>query len=182
MKTIWYLLPIGTLAAAGVALLAWRHLDHQTDRAAWSRLANLGSPDGAGFDPAIIADLPEPARRYFDFSIAPGTPLHTAVEAEMVGEIGRGTLDDHAYRPMSARQILAPPHGLLCKVETPDFSGSDSFARWIMDPLLAVRLCAHRARIRARSSSLGLRPGCRRSCDLGTSEPSALASCDMGAR
>jgi hypothetical protein len=61
----------------------------------------------------MVAGLPEPARRYFTFAIAPGTPLRMVVEIDMVGEIGLGDRDRPNYQPMVAREILAPPHGFV---------------------------------------------------------------------
>ena len=43
----------------------------------------------------------------------------------MAGELGLGTLDDPKYSPMTAQQILAPPHGLVWRVQTGAISGSD---------------------------------------------------------
>jgi len=61
----------------------------------------------------MTAELPAPARRYFARAIAPGTPLRMVAEIEMTGEIGLGTKDDPGYRPMRAREIIAPPHGFV---------------------------------------------------------------------
>ena len=46
----------------------------------------------------MTAGLPEPAQRYFHFTIAQGTPLFTAVEIDMTGEIGLGSKDAPGYR------------------------------------------------------------------------------------
>ena len=58
----------------------------------------------------MIAGLPEPARRYFRFAIAPGTPLRTVAVIEMTGRFGLGDKADHRFQPMRARQILAPSY------------------------------------------------------------------------
>jgi hypothetical protein len=73
------------------------------------------SPDNASayFSPEQVQDLPNSARRYFLFAIAPGTPIRTAIEIETVGEIGLGTKDAPAYTPMLARQILRPLIGFV---------------------------------------------------------------------
>ncbi len=63
----------------------------------------------AAFDPAVIAGLPEPARRWLTHAIAPGTPLRQTVELSMRGEIRLGA----AWRPFTARQVLAPPRGFV---------------------------------------------------------------------
>ena len=43
----------------------------------------------------------------------------------MTGELGLGSLTDPEYSPMTAQQILAPPHGLVWRVQTGAISGSD---------------------------------------------------------
>jgi hypothetical protein len=69
------------------------------------------------FDPSIVSGLPEPARRFFSFAIQPGTRLTTVVELTMDGEISLGTKDDPKYQPMTARQILAAPYGLVWQLQ-----------------------------------------------------------------
>jgi hypothetical protein len=60
------------------------------------------------FDPAMVADLPEAARRYLTHVIAPGTPLWRSVELSMVGQIRVG-----AWRSFTATQVIAPPRGYI---------------------------------------------------------------------
>ncbi|HEY2290488.1 MAG TPA: DUF6544 family protein [Thermoanaerobaculia bacterium] len=50
-------------------------------------LWNSALPATRTFDPAALAHLPEPARRYLTHAIAPGTPLASAVRLKMHGEI-----------------------------------------------------------------------------------------------
>ena len=73
----------------------------------------------------MVADLPEPARRYFSYAIKPGTPLMPVVEIRMTGQFSLGSKEDPRYRPMEARQILAAPEGFVWKMRTrggmPDF-------------------------------------------------------------
>jgi hypothetical protein len=73
----------------------------------WRRLA-LPTPASDLFDPALAAGLPEPARRWLVHSISPGTPMRHAVELEMRGSIRLG-----AWRPFTARQVLAPGAGFV---------------------------------------------------------------------
>ena len=56
----------------------------------------------------MVADLPDPARRWLTHAIAPGTPLWQSVELSMVGEIRLGR-----WRPFTATQALAPPEGYI---------------------------------------------------------------------
>jgi hypothetical protein len=65
------------------------------------------------FDPASVAALPEPARRWLTHAIAPGTPLRYRVELDQHGEIKLGS-----WRRFQARQILAPRDGYIWAVTT----------------------------------------------------------------
>src|SRR6056297_3770635 len=89
-----------------IALSALRLMDLRADRAEWDRLAALQPSSPALFDPEMVADLPAPARRYFAYTIEPGTPLLPVAVIEMMGEFSLGTKDDPRYQPMEARQIL----------------------------------------------------------------------------
>lgn len=112
-----------------LALGALLALDQRADRAEWRRLAALRPADPPRFAPGMVADLPEPARRYFTYTIRPGAPLVPVTEIEMVGRFSLGTRDDPAYQPMEARQILAVPHGFVWAMHTRGglpVSGSDS--------------------------------------------------------
>jgi hypothetical protein len=60
------------------------------------------------FDPIMVEDLPEPARRWLRHAIAPGTPLAAATELRMHGTIRLGT-----WRRFTATQVLAPPDGYI---------------------------------------------------------------------
>lgn len=126
MKARWPAAVAGTLVALATCLAGWRWLDHRADREAWEHLIRLASSEPRAFTPDLVAGLPEPARRYFAFTIAPGTPLRTVVEIGMQGEIGLGTREAPGYRPMTARQVLAPPHGLVWQLESGAMAGSDA--------------------------------------------------------
>ncbi len=123
---------VGILLALGLAvavLASTRRMDRRAGRAEWRRLAALQPAAPERFEPAMAADLPEPARRYFDFVIRPGTPLRTVAEIDMVGSFSLGSAQDPAYRPMRARQILAAPHGFVWAMRTRGglrVAGSDS--------------------------------------------------------
>jgi hypothetical protein len=133
----------GLLAAALAALALWRLADRRTDARTWAALAALPQPTGT-FDPAMVADLPDPARRYFLYTIAPGTALRTTAVIEMGGEIGMGSKDAPAYRPMRARQILATPAGFVWELDAGLIGGSDgmtaanSWTRFRLGGLLPV--------------------------------------------
>ena len=109
----------------------------------WQRLRIPAGGDL--FNPASVADLPAPARRYFLHAIAPGTPLARSVVLTMHGHIG--LRPGAARSPFQARQILSTVgliwqarlgHGLL------RVSGYDLYAegqgamRWSLWGLLPV--------------------------------------------
>ena len=124
MIFLW-LLP-GVFALALLGLAALRVLDARDDRAQWRRLAALQPVRPAVFDPQSVAGLPEPARRFLRFTIAPGAPLLTVAELHMGGEFSLGPPDRPVYQPMDARQILAAPEGFLWTLRLPNgVSGSD---------------------------------------------------------
>ncbi len=111
------------------ALIALALRDRHSDRAEWRRLAALQPRDPPRFDPAMIADQPEPVRRFLGHAIRPGTPLWSVSEIDMTGRFSLGSKDDPRYQPMEARQILAAPEGFVWAMRTTGglpVSGSDS--------------------------------------------------------
>jgi hypothetical protein len=122
---IWLICLLGILLAVTLGLAGWRALDRSADQAAWERLIAGQAGESRTFNASMTAGLPEPAQRYFNFTIAQGTPLRTALEIDMTGDIGLGSKDTPGYRDMTARQILAPPRGLVWKLKTGPISGSD---------------------------------------------------------
>jgi len=110
----------------GLLLLGlWRLSDVRAERHAWQALIRRGSIDSAKYDPILVDGLPEPAQRFFNFALRPGTSLHPVVEIEMEGELSLGTRDRPNYRPMRARQLLAAPHGFIWSLRWNGVRGSD---------------------------------------------------------
>jgi hypothetical protein len=133
IETMTFIIALGLLSLFGIltlsALLVW---DQRADRAEWNRLAALQPATPEHFIPEMVAELPEPAQRYFSFTIQPGTALLPVAEIDMGGQFSLGTRDDPAYHPMEARQILAAPEGFVWAMRTRGgipLSGSDS-AGW----------------------------------------------------
>ena len=60
------------------------------------------------FDAARIRELPEPAQRYLRHAIAPGTPLASAVQLRMHGEIKL-----KKWLPFEAEQVISWPDGFI---------------------------------------------------------------------
>jgi hypothetical protein len=119
------------LVVAGLSV--WRHLDHRADRKLMQDLALRQPLQPSTFTAQMVADLPEPARRYFLYTIEPGTPLYPVAEITMSGHFGLGDRDDPNYLDFSATQILAAPAGFVWKMRAKRglmrLSGSDS-QRW----------------------------------------------------
>lgn len=111
-------------------------------REEWDRLS-LGTREAATFEPGMLAGLPEPARRWLEHAIAPGTPLWQTVELSMAGQIRLGR-----WRPFTARQVLAPPAGFIWAAKArvaglpvtgyDRYSGATGEMRWRLLGLLPV--------------------------------------------
>jgi hypothetical protein len=114
---------------AVLGLLIWRMADQRAENAVWDRLAATRATQPETFDLAMLAELPEPAQRFFRFAIRPGTPLRTVAAIDMEGDFSLGTKERPNYMPMRASQILAAPHGFVWKVSAGSgpmkLSGSD---------------------------------------------------------
>jgi len=112
--------PLIVAVAGAIAFALQRRraaADEREAQQAWSELLAPSVALPGRFDPAMLAGLPEPARRFFCFAIAPGTRLGTVVELTMAGELSLGSKDDPKYLPMRARQVLAAPQGFVWQVE-----------------------------------------------------------------
>lgn len=155
---LMWILILGSLAIA--AMLAWRYQDQRETALVSERLARSRAPLPQRFDPALVADLPEPARRYFNYVIRPGAPLHAVTTIDMRGELGLGTRDAPDYQPMRAHQVLAAPHGLIWQVDAGRgwmrISGSDGMAGdqswtrfWLWNLLPLVREGGSRDHLRS---------------------------------
>ena len=122
------LLAAGLLAASIVLVLRWSADRREAEQGRSELLESAERQDGR-FDPASIADLPEPARRFLNFAIEPGTRLSTVVEITMEGQLALGTKERPGYLPMHGEQVLAAPCGLVWQVQLGGgvvrFSGSD---------------------------------------------------------
>jgi hypothetical protein len=106
----------------------------------WEDLA-APTEDPVLFDAALVADLPETARRYLTRAIATGTPLWQSVEVSMAGEIRLGE-----WWPFHATQVVSP-RGYIWAADT----------RVHRLPVLGYdRLCHGRGEMRWRA--LGLVP------------------------
>ncbi|AAV96829.1 hypothetical protein SPO3605 [Ruegeria pomeroyi DSS-3] len=128
----WVILTGVCLACVAVlGLLRWRDLRADNDEAL--RLQAFQPAPPRRFDPAMVADLPDPARKFFLWAIEPGAELFTVAALEMQGKFGMGDKARPGYMPMTARQTLASPHGFVWAMRAGQglrrMSGSDS-AGW----------------------------------------------------
>ena len=135
------------IVLVSLALLAWRESDHRADRELMHRLSAKQPAEIGCFNPDMIADLPEPARRYFLYTIESGTPLYTVARITMTGRFGLGTKANAKYLEIAATQILAMPAGFIWKMRAYlgpiTLSGSDSecWTRfWLMGLLPVARM------------------------------------------
>lgn len=89
----------------------------------------------------MVAELTEPARRFFRFAIADGTPLFTVGIIDMVGRFSLGTKDDPNDVPMEATEVLAAPAGFVWEMSGGSgamrVSGSDA-SGWTRFRLLGL--------------------------------------------
>jgi hypothetical protein len=65
------------------------------------------------FEPALVADLPEPARRWLCHAIASGTPLWRTAELQMHGRLRLGR-----WRYFTAQQSITPPERFVWAAQT----------------------------------------------------------------
>lgn len=121
----WLVVFVIALIVFVIGLLMWRQLDVRNEQAARETLLDLASKPIGVFDLQMIDELPDVAQRYFRYTIQPGTPLFKIAELEMRGELGLGRKENPKYNPMTAHQILAPPHGLVWQLKSRGFVGTD---------------------------------------------------------
>ena len=150
----WRCSSINSLAVFLVAIIALpvfaaacRWSDVRDGRTLWRQLVATQPAQPLQFDESMVAALPEPARRYFCYSIRAGTPLVTVAEIRMHGEFGLGNKEAPKYVPMTAKQLLASPHGFVWQVRAGTWlriGGSDaagsgtSWSRFWLAGLLPV--------------------------------------------
>ena len=116
-----------------------------------------GEPPEMVFSGEEFDGLPDPVRRYFEASIAPGTPLWTGVRLQMRGKILVGR-----WLPFRARQILNPHVGFIWAARVAGvISGSDRYldGAGAMDWKLAGMLTVAHAKGTNVSASAASRAG-----------------------
>lgn len=127
---MWLWLPIAAFIAGAGALQVLRLADRRYDDEIVTRLKYLSTRDRV-FSEKQIAGLPEPARRFFKFSITEGTPLYQWVDLRMEGQLSFGSKVNPRYMQMRADQVLAAQHGFIWRPAMRSglmrLSGSDGY-------------------------------------------------------
>jgi hypothetical protein len=121
---------IAVVAFIVAALVILRLADALADRSLMNALTDTAGDKAPRFDLAMVEGLPEPAARFFRYTIAPGTSLRTTAKITMTGELSLGTKDAPNYRKMRAFQVLSPPQGFVWQVRLAGpvmVTGSDAF-------------------------------------------------------
>lgn len=143
-------LAIAATAAGAIGLGTLRIVDALRTQHAWRSLSGHASQARPLFEARMLSGLPDPVRAFFAYTIQEGTVLGSVAEVAMSGELGLGDAGDPKYMPMHARQIIAPPHGLVWVVNAGSgltkLSGSDglcggrSWVRfWLWNAVPVVR-------------------------------------------
>lgn len=121
--------PLVLVGLVLAALLKLRLGDWRADMKECARLSGFQPKNPANYDPKMVADLPELAQRYFNYMIAPDTPLLPVVELNMGGYFSLEFHGEPNYQTMRAQQILAAPHGFVWRMRLLGkmlISGSDA--------------------------------------------------------
>lgn len=104
---------VGAMAVAGgaavIAYASSRSAMCEAERA-YDRVAARTREAPPRFQLTQVADLPEIAQRYFRHAIAPGTPLYSVAELQMMGTFLLGDRTGFQSYAMTARQVLRPPN------------------------------------------------------------------------
>lgn len=129
----------------------------------------LAVPPAAGsFDPATVAGLPAPARRYLEAAIAPGTPLARAARVAMHGHIRLGG----RWVPFRGREVVAPHEGFVWSARAAGvIVGSDHWADG--DAALHWQLCGLLTLVHADGADVA-RSAAARAAAEGVWVPTAL--------
>jgi hypothetical protein len=145
---------VAGIAVASCLVVLWQlrrsAADRRTALRAGQELASLDVSVPDRYEPSLVSALPEPAARFFNFAIEPGTRLATVVELTMTGELSFGTKEAPNYQPMTGHQILAAPYGFIWEIEagtglmqmsgSDGMSGDESWTRfWLRGVVPVVR-------------------------------------------
>lgn len=133
-----------------IGLNLMRNFDDLRSYRVWQKLEKTSSKEQRIFSPEMVENLPEPARRYFEYTILPGAPLKRVANIQMSGRLGLGPKDAPDYMEMQAKQIMGFPDGFVWNIKTGRgpmvITGSDGFYQdkswsrfWLMHTIPVVR-------------------------------------------
>lgn len=105
---------IAGLLASALVLLCFRVIEVRDRDTTWGFLTSRTPWHDVPFDSALVADLPEPARRFFTFAIGPGSPMRTVAELRIAGKLSARPKRLGPFA-MCAYQVLAAPHGSVTR-------------------------------------------------------------------
>lgn len=102
-----------------ISLTLTRNYDELLSFRVWKKLIHVDAPATSDvFTLDLVADLPSPARRYFEHMIKQDTPMKRVSYIEMGGRLGLGPKNAPDYMALSATQISAFPDGFVWKVKS----------------------------------------------------------------
>ncbi|MFN8686951.1 MAG: DUF6920 family protein [Acidobacteriota bacterium] len=108
---MWITLLLALIAVAALGAFIWRAgLNWRSETASLRRqLLSAATPAGL-YDPAMLAPLPAPVRRYLELALSPGQPLVKAAELTHSGSFNMGQ-DQPNWKPFSSSQlsVTSPP-------------------------------------------------------------------------
>lgn len=100
---------VALLTVAGIGLLLWRRSRERRVQRAWNDLETPAPAER--FDPAMVVDLPDPARRYLLHAIEPGTRLSRGVRLTLTGSMRMSR--DGGLLAMESEELLTAERGYV---------------------------------------------------------------------
>lgn len=138
-------------------LLALRWWDQRAERMEWGRLAALQPTSPELYDPVMVAALPEPARRFFNFAIGGAMPILRKgtgynplvaicrISARLKAFASRSLSRQATCSGRTSTLRFSRQRSLPCAFQRPDHDLDQPTAKWMSSGLPALA---------------GVRPGC----------------------
>lgn len=108
---MWITLLLALIAVAALGAFIWRAgLNWRSETASLRRQLLSAATPADLYDPAMLAPLPAPVRRYLELALSPGQPLVKAAELTHSGSFNMGQ-DQPNWKPFSSSQlsVTSPP-------------------------------------------------------------------------
>lgn len=123
------LLPAIVLLVAALAMYARNVADKWQVNQLTANIDAASSTRLGTYDPQMVADLPDVAQRYFNFTFRAGAALKQNLRLKMDGQLGLGDSKQPNYFPFRASQIIVPERGFTWQLHSKGLpmviSGSD---------------------------------------------------------